>query len=288
MSTFLERVGRRAEQTGGSLCLGLDPDPAALPPGFPADVQGVEAFARLLVDAAGPYCVAVKANLAFYEALGPGGIAALERIRRHVPFDLPFLADAKRGDIGSTAERQAVALVDVLGADGVTLNPYLGRDAVEPFLARGEAFVHVVCRTSNPSAAAFQDARVAADAGHPEEPFHHRVARTAADWAPAERLGFVVGATAPEQLAALRAVVPDRAFLIPGIGAQGGDERAAEEWGPARNGSVGGRPGGGLLVNVSRAIATAWRSPDGEAVGDPAASIRAAAVEWANRIPVLM
>jgi orotidine 5'-phosphate decarboxylase subfamily 2 len=290
VSAFLERVAERAAHTRGSLCLGLDPDPSSLPPGFPADAEGIEAFATLLVDAAGPYAVAVKANLAFYEALGRDGVAALERIRRHVPFDLPFLADAKRADIGSTADRQAVALVDVLGADGVTLNPYLGRDAVEPFLARSEAFVHLVCRTSNPSAAAFQDARVRADsvAGHPEEPLHHRVARVAADWAPAERLGFVVGATAPEQLAALRAVVPDRAFLIPGLGAQGGDERATVEWGPARSGSVGERAGGGLLVNVSRAIAGAWRTPDGSAVRDVREAIRRAAAEWVGRIPVLL
>jgi orotidine 5'-phosphate decarboxylase subfamily 2 len=290
VSTFLDRVARRAQQTGGSLCLGLDPDPASLPPGFGADVQGIEAFARLLIDAAGPHAVAVKANLAFFEALGPDGVAALERVRQHVPFDLPFIADAKRADIGSTAERQATALIDVLGADAVTLNPYLGRDAVEPFLARSEPFVHLVCRTSNPSAAAFQDARALPDpvAGHPEEPFHHRVARVAADWAPAERLGLVVGATAPDQLAALRAVAPDRAFLIPGLGAQGGDERAAAEWGPARSGSVAERPGGGLLVNVSRGIAGAWRGQDGVAVRDPGEAIRTAAAEWIGRIPVLL
>jgi orotidine 5'-phosphate decarboxylase subfamily 2 len=290
VSEFLERIAQRVGQSGASLCLGLDPDPASLPPGFPADARGVEAFAKLLIDAAGPYSVAVKANLAFYEALGPQGLAALERVRRHVPFDLPFLADAKRGDIGSTAERQAVAIVDVLGADGVTLNPYLGRDAVEPFLARSEAFVHLVCRTSNPGAAVFQDALALADpvAGSPEEPFHHRVARVATDWAPAERLGFVVGATAPQQLAALRAVVPDRAFLIPGLGAQGGDERAAAEWGPARSGSVGERRGGGLLVNVSRGIAGAWRGPDGTPRSDVAEAIRTAAAEWVGRIPVLL
>lgn len=290
MTTYLERIAARTRSTGGALCLGLDPEPSALPPGFSPDVRGIEAFARLVLDAAGASAVAVKANLAFFEAFGADGIRALERIRAAVPADLPFIADAKRGDIGSTAERQAAAIVDVLGADAVTLNPYLGPDALEPFLARGDTFLYALCRTSNPSAAVLQDALVEADdvEGHPREPFHLRVARVAATWAPAERLGFVVGATAPAQLEAVRAAVPDRAFLIPGIGAQGGDVRAAVEVGPARAGSVGARPGGGLVVNVSRGISAAWKGASGGPDADPAAAIRAGAAEWAARIAVLM
>jgi len=290
MNAYLERIAARTLATGGALCLGLDPEPSALPPGFSPDVRGIEAFARLVVDAAGPSAVAVKANLAFFEAFGADGIRALDRIRAAIPPDLPLIADAKRGDIGSTAERQAAAIVDALGVDAVTLNPYLGPDAVEPFLARTGVFIYVLCRTSNPSAEVLQDVLVEAEprAGHPRELFHQRVARVAAAWAPAERLGFVVGATAPVQLEAVRAAVPDRAFLIPGIGAQGGDVRAAMAAGPARGGSVGARHGGGLLVNVSRGISGAWKGTSGDPIGDPAAAIRAGAAEWAMRTAVLM
>jgi orotidine 5'-phosphate decarboxylase subfamily 2 len=287
--TPLERIAERALRTGASLCLGLDPEPASLPPGFSRDVRGIEAFARLVLEAAEPYAVAVKPNLAFYEAFGAAGIAALERIRAAVPADLPFILDAKRGDIGTTAERQAVAILDGLGCDAVTLNPYLGPDAIEPFLARGEAFIYVLCRTSNPRAAVLQDAIVAADieAGQPAEPFHLRVARAASAWAGPDRIGFVVGATAPTELAAVRAVVPDRAFLIPGIGAQGGDIQAAVEHGPASAGVVAGRAGGGLAVNVSRGISGAWNTQGDEVTSEPGERIRAAAAAWASRIPVL-
>ena len=123
-ATYLERLAARSAATGTVLCLGLDPDPAALPPGFSPDLRGVEAFARLLLEAAAPYAAAVKPNLAFFEAFGSEGIAALERLRAGMPADLPVVLDAKRGDIGSTAARQAVALFDRLGGDAVTANPY--------------------------------------------------------------------------------------------------------------------------------------------------------------------
>src|SRR5687768_4658447 len=253
-ATYLDRLGARIAAVGTTLCLGIDPDPAALPAGFSADVHGVERFAALILDAAGARAAAVKFNLAFYEAFGSAGTAALERLHARVPTDLPFIADAKRADIGSTAARQAAAIFDALGADAVTLNPYLGRDALEPFLARPASFIFVVCRTSNPSAAVLQNARVDADgeAGWPEEPLHLRVARAASTWAGPERLGFVVGATAPAELAAIRAAAPERAFLVPGIGRQGGDLEAVLRDGPARAGALANRPGGGLLVNVAR------------------------------------
>ena len=140
--------------------MGIDPDPAALPAGFPPTLDGVERFARLIVEAALPVAAAVKPNLAFFEALGSAGIAALERLRVAVPADVPFIADAKRGDIGSTAERQAVALFDVLGADAVTVSPYLGEEAISPLLARADRFAYVLCRTSNPGAAEVQGLEV--------------------------------------------------------------------------------------------------------------------------------
>ena len=125
-ATYLERLGARSRKTGTVLCLGLDPDPDTLPAGFGRDLAGLERFAALLLEAAAPYAAAVKPNLAFFEAYGSAGMAALERLRASLPSDLPVIADAKRGDIGSTAARQATALFDQLGADAVTVNPYLG------------------------------------------------------------------------------------------------------------------------------------------------------------------
>ncbi len=164
---FLDRLAARTAATGTVLCVGLDPDPFALPAGFPPDVQGIEAFSRLILEASLPFAAAVKANLAFFEAFGPDGIAALERLRAEVPADVPFLADAKRGDIGTTAARQAVALFDRLGADAVTASPYLGSAAIEPLLERTDRFVYVLCRTSNPGADELQHLTVVGDGRAP-------------------------------------------------------------------------------------------------------------------------
>ena len=289
MASYLERLAARSAIVGTSLCLGLDPDPAALPGGFDAGVGGVERFARVVLDAALPHVAAVKPNLAFYEAFGSAGLAALERIRARIPDDVPVLFDAKRGDIGTTAARQVAAIVDGLGADAVTLNPYLGRDAIEPFLAQGRVFVYALCRTSNPSASEVQGLRVSRDADHgwPAEPLYRRVARIVATWDSGSRMGLVVGATAPRELAELREIVPGSAFLVPGIGAQGGDLAATLEAGPARSEPAGGRPGGGLLVNVGRGILGAVGDPNRVTERTLHDSIRRAAAEWAARIPVL-
>ncbi|MCI0347761.1 MAG: orotidine-5'-phosphate decarboxylase, partial [Chloroflexi bacterium] len=200
----------------------------------------------------------------------------------------PFIADAKRGDVPSTASRQAVALLDDLGADAVTLSPYLGRDAVAPFLERAEGFAYVLCRTSNAGARELQDLVVGADGGLPAEPLWARVARRTAAWDPGGRLGLVVGATAPAELAAARRIVPGLAFLVPGVGAQGGDVAAVLAAGPAIAAPAGGRPGGGLLVNVSRGIAraAAEAAVDGGA-GDPGERLAAAARAWSARLAVL-
>ena len=274
---FLERLGRRTEQVQTYLCLGVDPDPDAFPNGFSPDARGLERFGRLLVEAASPYAAAIKANVAFFEAFGSAGMAALERIRAHIPADTPFIADAKRADISSTAARQVAALFDALGADAVTLNPYLGLDAVAPFLECSDRFVYLVCRTSNPGAAEFQAIR-----DEQGQPLYLRVARTAQTW-PQQggQIGLVVGATAPSELAEIRAAAPALPFLVPGIGAQGGDIGATKAHGPVRTGVAGKQPGGGLVVNVSRGIASA-------AVGsaDPGAAISRAAADWAERLHI--
>jgi orotidine-5'-phosphate decarboxylase len=231
----------------------------------------------------------VKPNLAFFEAFGSAGVAALERLRAAVPDDLPVIADAKRGDIGTTTARQAVALYDVLEADAVTVNPYLGATAVAPFLERGDRFAYLLCRTSNPGAGEVQDLVVAEDpvSGAPREPLHERVARLATGWGPGGTVGLVVGATAPSELAAIRAIAPALAFLVPGIGAQGGDVAPVLASGPATAPPASVGAGRGLLVNVSRgiAVAAAERAPGASA--DPFERVAAAAADWSARLPVL-
>ena len=289
-ASYLARLGARIGATGAVLCVGVDPDPRALPDGFPATLAGVERFAGLIVEASLPYAAAVKANLAFFEAHGSAGIAALERLRRLVPSDVPFIADAKRGDIGTTAARQATALFDVLGADAVTVNPYLGSEAVAPLLQRADRFAYVLCRTSNPGAAELQGLIVAADeaAGHPAEPLWARVARLAATWGPGGTVGLVVGATAPAELVGIRAVSPSLAFLVPGVGAQGGEIAPVLAAGPAIEGPAGMEKGGALLVNVSRGIARAAIGgvSDGSRT-DPGERLAEAAAEWAGHLAVL-
>ena len=285
MTPYLARLDRRIRETGTCLCLGLDPDPGALPRGFAPDVTGVERFAALVLEAALPYVAAVKPNLAFFEAFGGAGLAALERLRARIPAGVPVIADAKRGDIGSTAARQATALYDVLGADAVTASPYLGAEAIEPLLERPDRFVYVLCRTSNPGAAEFQALEVGADAatGRPAEPLYRRVAAHAARWH--ERfgtVGLVVGATAPSELAAVRAVAPALAFLVPGVGVQGGDLPMVLDHGPAVAGQARAAAGGALLVNVSRAIAAAALGRD-----DAETAVATAAQEWSERLAVL-
>lgn len=286
MTAYLERLAARSAAVGSVLCLGLDPEPGGMPAGFGADLRGLERFAGLVLDAALPFAAAVKPNLAFFEAYGSAGIAALERLRARIPSDIPVVADAKRGDIGTTAARQAVALFDGLGADAVTVNPYLGAEAVAALLERVDRFAYVLCRTSNPGAGELQDLEVAADRGlgAPAERLHERVARRVATWGPGGTVGLVVGATAPDELAAIRAIAPGLAFLVPGVGAQGGAIDPVLDHGPASGQPAGGRPGGGLLINVSRGIAGAASTDD---PGDPFERVAAAAAGWARRLPVL-
>jgi orotidine-5'-phosphate decarboxylase len=287
---YLDRLAARSAATGTVLCLGLDPDPTALPSGFRADLSGVEAFGRLILESALPLAAAVKPNLAFFEAFGSAGLAALERLRATIPPGVPVLLDAKRGDIGSTAARQAVALFDALGADAVTVNPYLGAEAVGPLLERLDRFAYVLCRTSNPGASEIQGLLVEADPEHdaPAEPLWARIARRVQAWGPGGTVGLVVGATAAADLGSIRAIAPGLAMLVPGIGAQGGDADAVLRDGPARTPPAGKRPGGGLLVNVGRGIAEAAldgsAGPRGADLGERLAE---AARGWASRLPVL-
>jgi orotidine 5'-phosphate decarboxylase subfamily 2 len=296
MNTYLERLAVRTLQVGSVLCVGVDPQPDALPEGFPATLAGVERFCEVLLDATVPFAAAVKPNLAFFEAFGSAGIAALERLRGRVPADVPFVADVKRGDIGTTAARQAVALYDILGVDAVTANPYLGSEAIEPLLARGDRFAYLLCRTSNPGAGELQGLEVAADPaiGAPAEPLYARVARRAQAWGPGGTVGLVVGATAPAELERIRGIAPGLALLVPGVGAQGGEVEPVMRFGPAVAAPAGGRAGGGLLVNVSRGISGAAGKAGSGAVGasasgaspDVAELLAAAARQWSALLRV--
>lgn len=247
----LDRLRARIARLGAPLCLGIDPHPDALPDELPRNVAGIERFARGLVEVAAEFAVAVKVNVAFFEAFGSAGWAALERLVADLPTDHFLVLDAKRGDIGTTAERYATSLFGVLGADAVTLSPYLGEDTVKPFLAYAGRVVYIVARTTNPSAGTLQDLPVGSS------PMHEHVASWAAGRWTDGRVGLVVGATAPAELARLRRLVPALGFLVPGVGAQDGDLAAALEH---CHGTAA--PG---LVSISRGIAAAsrgdgWRS----------------------------
>ncbi len=241
----LDRLRGRISRLGAPLCLGIDPHPDTLPDELPRDVNGVETFARGLVEAASEHAAAVKVNVAFFEAFGSAGWAALERLVTDMPPDQFLILDAKRGDIGSTAERYAASLFGVLGADAVTLSPYLGEDTVEPFLAYPGRMVYLVTRTTNPSAGTLQDLHIGST------PLHEHVASWAAATWTDGRVGLVVGATAPAELARVRRLVPALGFLVPGVGAQDGDLAAAVAH---CHGTAA--PG---LVSISRGIAAASR-----------------------------
>jgi len=260
----LDRLNRRRAAVGSALTLGIDPHPDRLPAELSPDLGGVERFARGLVEAVADAVCAIKVNAAFFEAFGSPGWAALERLRADVPVEHFFVLDAKRGDIGTTAERYAEAIFGRLDADAVTLSPYLGADAIEPFLAHPGRVVYVLARTSNPSAGQFQD--LAVDG----EPLFLHVARWVADRWPDPRVGLVVGATAPVELAMTRAVAPGPGFLVPGLGAQGGDLAAA-----VLNVDGALAPG---LISVSRGIAEASSGSDWASAAASAASA------WGRRL----
>ena len=260
----IERLRRRQAAVGVPLCAGIDPHPDAFPDGIPPDVRGLERYARGLVDAVAPHVAAIKFNTAFFEAFGSAGWGVLERVRADVPPDLFVIFDAKRGDIATTAERYAEAIGGRLDADGVTLSPYLGEDAIVPFVRDGGPFVYVLARTSNPGAATFQ--------GMLSEgrPLYEHVAEWVAGRWPPDRVGLVVGATAPDELRRVRARTPEAAFLVPGIGAQGGDVEVALE---TCHGAA--HPG---VINVSRGIAGASRGSDWQE------AVALAAQSWRRRM----
>jgi len=257
---FFEKLERAARKNGSLLCVGLDPDPALMP------VEDVAVFNRAIIAATRDYVCAYKPNLAFYEALGEKGYAALRETLAAIPDDIPTIGDAKRGDIGNTAKAYARALFDDLGFDAATVNPYLGGDAVEPFLEREEKAAFILCRTSNPGARDLQD--LAVSDGGASRPLFEVVAEMAARWNMRGNVGLVVGATYPEELRRVRQLCPDMTFLVPGVGAQGGDLAAVMANGLDAK-------GGGLIINVSRQVLYASKGADfAEAAGEAARRLR--------------
>jgi uridine monophosphate synthetase len=246
MNVF-DKIQHRQQTLDTALCLGLDPRPAWFADADRSAGNPWLAWGQRLIGAAGDAVCCVKPNIAFYEA---GGLSALEGLRATIAFaherGLPVLLDAKRGDIGSTAEAYAQAAYEWLDADAVTVNPYLGFDGVSPFLQDPSRGVFVLCHTSNPGAAEFQMRLVGG------RPLHIVVAEQVAGWS--DRAGLVVGATYPEAIAAVRGVAPAAWLLLPGVGAQGGDLAAAVAAARTR-----------FIVPTSRALATAE---------DPAAAAR--------------
>ena len=283
MSRYLDLLEASTTRSGGRLCVGIDPDPAHLPEEFSRDEVGLRRWCELLIDATAEHAAAYKVNLAFFEAYGETGARVAAALRGVIPADTPLIVDVKRGDIGSTVAAQARALYDVLGADAVTANPYLGIGALEPLLSREDRFVYLLCRTSNPEASELQELRVAAAGSAPEEALYLRVARLAAarPEADAGRIGLVAGATASTALTHIRGVAPSLPLLVPGIGAQGGDLAAVVAHGNAID-APAGRAGGALLVNVGRAISGS--ATDGGATPE---AIHARSAEWAKRLAIL-
>ena len=246
-TSFFEWLEATAKARDSLLCVGLDPV------GTNADQLRAECFR--LIDATQDYACAYKPNNAFFEALGGAGIVALQEVIAHVPAGIPVILDAKRGDIASTGAAYAQAAFDVLKAHALTVNPYLGGEALEPFFARPEHGLFVLCKTSNPGADEFQSLRVIS--GDRSTLFYEYAAEHIQTWSPHHNVGLVVGATDPHAMARIRALAPDAWFLVPGVGAQGGDLHATL--------AAGLRPDGlGLLITVSRAVARA-ADPAGEA-----------------------
>jgi orotidine-5'-phosphate decarboxylase len=204
--------------------------------------EWVPRFLGAIVDATRDLVCCYKPNLAFFEALGVPGQRALRSVLKALPGDIPVLIDAKRGDTPQTMRAYARAIFDELGADAVTVNPYLGRDSLEPFFDYAEKGVFVVCKTSNPGAGEIQDLIVAGS-----EPLFVRVARRAMTWDKHGTLGLVVGATYPADVAAVRGIAPHAPILLPGVGAQAGDLERSVQAGLDAD-------GGGTLVNASRTV----------------------------------
>lgn len=252
VASFAARLAEAQQRAQSLLCIGLDPDPTRLPAALRDQPDGVAHFLLQIVAATHDLACAFKPNLAFFEALGPPGLAALERVRATIPPSVVVIGDGKRADLAHSGAAYARAMFEVWQFDAVTTNPYMGLDAIAPFCAYADRGVLVLCHTSNPGAADFQDLLVAED---PPRPLYEVVATRVLAMPAQATVGLVVGATYPEQLRRVRALAVDRPLLVPGIGPQQGDLAATVAAGDTRR-------WGHLIINASRQILYASSGSD--------------------------
>lgn len=242
-SGFIGKLYAAATRNNSLVCVGLDPELEKIPAHLRGLPQPIFEFNRRIVDATAEYACCYKPQFAHYAALGAEDqlVATIRYIHQNHP-DLPVILDSKRGDIGSTAAKYAQESFERYGADAVTVNPYLGFDSIEPYLKWAGRGVIILCRTSNPGARDFQDL----EAGG-KRLYRHVAERVARDWNAGGQCMLVIGATYPQELAEIRAIVGDLPFLVPGVGAQGGDVEAAVRAGRTADGL-------GMVLNSSRGI----------------------------------
>ncbi len=257
--TFLDMLGAAERQNQSMLCVGLDPDPAKFPVGMQGDASRIFDFCAAIVDATADAVIAFKPQIAYFAAHRAED--QLERLMRHmraVAPQVPVILDAKRGDIGSTAEQYAIEAFERYGADAVTLSPFMGFDSVQPYLKHHGKGAFLLCRTSNPGGDDFQNQRLAEIDGQPR--LYEHIARLAqGPWNLNGQLGLVVGATYPEEIERVRALAPTVPLLIPGVGAQGGDAVATIRAGHRAQAGV---TTGAVIVNSSRAVLYASSGED--------------------------
>lgn len=255
-ASFASRLHAAVATNDSLLCIGLDPVPARIPAVLGGGAAALARFCIGIVEATVDLVCCYKPNLGFFAALGPDGLRALADVRAAIPATIPVILDCKTGDLGNTAENYARAWFETFGFDAVTVNPYLGREGLDPFLAYADRGVIILCRTSNPGSAEIQELPVPAPDGG-TEPLYLAMARRIHAWSEdaAATVGLVVGATRPAELARIRPICPDAPILLPGIGAQGGDLAASVRAGTDRAGE-------GLIVSASRSIMYAGEGAD--------------------------
>ena len=258
--SFTHLLQRAQAQNQSLLCVGLDPDPAKFPAHLQGDASRIFEFCAAIVDATADLVIAFKPQIAYFAAHRAED--QLERLMAHmkrVAPQVPVILDAKRGDIGSTAEQYAIEAFERYGADAVTLSPFMGFDSVQPYLKHHGKGAFLLCRTSNPGGDDFQNQRLASVDGQPR--LYEHIARLAqGPWNTNGELGLVVGATYPTEIERVRALAPTLPLLIPGVGAQGGDAVATVRAGLRLDAT--GAITGAVVVNSSRAILYASKGDD--------------------------
>lgn len=241
MKSFITRLSEQITRKNSHLCVGLDISPEGLG-NKNAKLSDLIDHSLKIIDATVDLAVCYKPNLAFFERWGSDGFKWLEKVIGYIGNNAIIIADGKRGDIGNTAKQYAISTFDYFGFDAVTINPYMGSDSIKPFIKNPEKGVFILCRTSNPSASELQELKVE------ENSLYEKVAKLAVELNINDNIGLVVGATAPSEIRKIRKIAPKLPFLIPGIGAQGGDLEKSMQY---------GNENGIAIINISRGISFA-------------------------------